>query len=63
METSMDDHQKLEVEVEDGEGVRWRDHLPPHKYIKDSSEYGTPSEQLLNDSRTSQTSIKASQFP
>ena len=44
---------------EDGGGVRCGDHLPLHKYIKNSSEYGTiPIEKLLKDSRRPQTSQK-----
>lgn len=35
------------------------DYLPPHKYIKNSSEYKThPTSQLLNDSRRPHTSNK-----
>ena len=46
---------------EDGRGVRQGDHLPPHKHIKNSTEYGTMStEQVLNDSRRSQASRKES---
>lgn len=38
------------------------DYLPPHKYIKNSSEYEThPISQLLNDSRRPHTSIKGNQ--
>ena len=49
---------------EDGGGIRRGDHLPPHKYIKNSSEYGTtPTEQLLIVSRGPQISKKASQSP
>ena len=41
--------------MEDGGGVRRRDHLPPHRYIKNSSEYGTtPTEQFLSISRRPQ---------
>ena len=49
---------------EDGTGVSWGYHLPPYKYIKNSSEVRTtPTEQLLNNSRTPETSKKASQSP
>ena len=49
---------------EDGTGVSWGYHLPPYKYIKNSSEFGTtPAEQFLNNSRTPETSKKASQSP
>ena len=49
---------------EDGGGIRWGDHQPPHKYITNSSDYGTtPPEQLLIDSRRPQISAKASQSP
>lgn len=44
---------------EDAGGVRCGDHLPLHKYIKNSSDYGTiPIEKLLKDSRRPQTSQK-----
>jgi len=47
--------------VEDGRRVRRGDCLPPHKYIKNSSKYGTtPTEKLLNDSRRPQASKKKS---
>ena len=46
--------------LQDGGGVRHGDHLPPHKYIKNTSTCGTtPTEQLLNTGRRPQTSQKA----
>ena len=45
-------------------GIRWADLLPPNKYIKTSSEFGTtPTRELLNDSRSTQSSTKGSQSP
>ena len=47
---------------EDGGGIRQENHLLLHKYIKNSSEYGTTStEHLLNASKRPQTFKKASQ--
>ena len=47
-------------EVQDGGGVRRGDHLPPHKYIKNTSTCGkAPTEHLLNTGRRPQTSQKA----
>ena len=52
---------KKEVgDLQDGRGVRCRDHLPPHKYIRNTSTCGTtPTEHLLNTGRRPQTSQKA----
>lgn len=37
-------------EMEDGGGVGWGDHQPPHKYIKNLSRYGTaPIKQPLGE--------------
>ena len=38
---------------EDGGGVRWNDHQPAHKHIKNSSRYGTTiqSKSLGNNRR------------
>ena len=45
---------------EDGREVRCGDHLPPHKYIRNTSAYGmTPIEHLLKADRRPQTSKKA----
>uniref|UniRef100_A0A8C0CHE9 Uncharacterized protein n=1 Tax=Balaenoptera musculus TaxID=9771 RepID=A0A8C0CHE9_BALMU len=42
----------LEEDLQDGGGVRCGDHLPPHKYIKNTSTCGTtPTEHLLNTGR------------
>ena len=35
---------KLTGDFQDGGGVRHGDHLPAHKYIKNTSACGTPSE-------------------
>ena len=51
-------------ELQDGGGVRCGDHLPPHKYIKNTSTCGTsPTEHLLNAGRRPQTSQKARNSP
>ena len=48
------------LERGDGERVRRRDHLPPHRYIRNTSTRGTaPIEHLLNADRRPQTSQKA----
>ena len=45
--------------LQDGGGVRCGDHLPPHKYIRDTSTCGTTStEHLLNTGRRPQSSQK-----
>ena len=50
--------------LQDGRGVRHGDHLPPHKYIKNTSACGTTlTEHLLNASRRPQTSQKARKSP
>ena len=46
-------------DLQDGGGVRHGDHLPPHKYIKNT----TPKEHLLNTGRRPQTSQKARNSP
>ena len=47
-------------DLQDGGGVRGGDHLPPHKYIKNTSACGTtPTEHLLNAGRRPQTSQKS----
>ena len=49
-----------ERDLQDGGGVRHRHHLPPHKYISNTSTCGiTPIEHLLNAGRRPQTSQKA----
>ena len=46
-------------DFQDGGGVRRGNHLPPHKYTKNTSTYGTtPTEHLLNAGRRPQTSQK-----
>ena len=46
-------------DLQDGGGVRHGDHLPPHKYIRNTSICGTtPIEHLLNAGRRPQTSEK-----
>ena len=43
-------------DLQDGRGVRRGDHLPPHKYIRNTSTCGTtPTEHLLNAGRKPQT--------
>ena len=54
---------KLE-ELQDGGRVRRGDHLPPHKYIRNTSTcVTTPIEHLLNAGRRPQTSQKARNSP
>ena len=49
--------------LQDGRGVRSGDHLPPHKYIRNTSTCGTtPTEHLLNAGRRPQTSQKARNY-
>ena len=51
-------------DLQDGRGVRRGDHLPPHKYNKNTSTCGTiPTEHLLNTGRWPQTSKKARKYP
>ena len=51
-------------ELQDGGRIRRGDHLPPHKYIRNTSTCGTaPTEQLLNAGRRPQTSQKARNPP
>ena len=51
-------------DLQDGRGVRCGDHLPPHKYISNTSTYGTtPTEHVLNAGRRPQTSQKARNSP
>ena len=51
-------------ELQDGGRVRRGDHLPPHKYIRNTSTCGTtPTEYLLNAGRRPQTSQKARNSP
>ena len=48
----------------DGGRVRCGDHLPPHRYIRNTSTCGTtPTEHLLNAGRRPQTSQKARNSP
>ena len=51
-------------ELQDGRRVRRGDHLPPHKYSRNTSTCGTtPTEHLLNAGRRPQTSQKARNSP
>ena len=51
-------------DLQDGRGIRHGDHLPLHKYIKNTSTCGTtPTEHLLNTGRRPQTSQKARNSP
>ena len=53
-----------EEEIQDGGRVRSGDHLPPHKYTRNTSICGTsPTEHLLNAGRRPQTSQKARNSP
>ena len=55
---------KIGRDFQDGRGVRYGDHLPPHKYIKNTSTCGTtPTEHLLDPGRSPQTSQKARKSP
>ena len=52
------------MEDQHGGGVRCGDHLPPHKYIKNTSTCGTTlTEHLLNAGRRPQISQKARKSP
>ena len=52
------------MDLQDGGGVRRGDHLPPHKYIKNTTTCRTtPTEHLLNAGRRSQISQKARNSP
>ena len=51
-------------ELQGGRRVRRGDHLPPQKYIRNTSTCGTtPTEHLLNAGRRTQTSQKARNSP
>ena len=55
---------RREGDLQDGGGVRRGDHLPSHKYIRNTSTCGrTPTEHLLNAGRRPQTSQKARNSP
>ena len=48
---------KCRGELQDGRGVRRGDHLPPHKYIRNTTTCGTtPTEHLLNGRPVQKTS-------
>ena len=54
----------LEGDLQGGRRVRLGDHLPPHRYIRNTSSCGTtPTEHLLNAGRRPQTSQKARKSP
>ena len=54
----------MPAELQDGRGVRRGDHLPPHRYIKNTSTCGTATtEHLLNAGRRPQASQKARNSP
>ena len=64
----MEDRQLLKSkgrrDLQDGGEVRCGDHLPLHKYIRNTSTCGTtPTEHLLNAGRRPQTSQKARNSP
>ena len=51
-------------ELQDGRRVRCRDHLPPQKYIRNTSTCGTAlTQHILNAGRRPQTSQKARNSP
>ena len=51
-------------DLQDGGGVRRGDHLPPQKYIRNTSTCGTtPTEHLLKAGKRPQTSQKARNSP
>ena len=51
-------------DLQGGGGVRRGDHLPPHKYIRNTSTCETtPTEHLLNAGRRPQTSQKSRNSP
>ena len=50
-------------DLQDGRGVRCADHLPPHKYIKNTSTCGTTLTEHLNAGRRPQTSPKTRNSP
>ena len=55
---------KEKEDPQDGGRVRRGDHLPPHKYIRNTSTCGTtPTEHLLNAGRRPQSSQKARNSP
>ena len=60
-------HTKMYIQqgnLQDDGGVRCRDHLPPYKYIRNTSTCGTtPTEHLLNAGRRPQTFQKARNSP
>ena len=56
--------EKERGDLQDGRGVRCGDHLPPHKYIRNTSTCGTtPTEHLLNGGRRPQPSQKTRNSP
>ena len=58
------EHGRVGVNLQDAGGVRCGDHLPPHRYIKNTSTCGTtPTEHLLNTGRRPQTPQKARNSP
>ena len=60
IEFIINDKEPVRTDLQDGRGVRHGDHLPRHKYIKNTSTCATtPTEHLLNTGRRLQTSPKA----
>ena len=54
----------IQREGQDGGRVRRGDHLPSHRYSRNTSTHGTaPTEHLLNAGRRPQTSQKARNSP
>ena len=63
-QTKEKDKTPQEGRLQDGGGIRRRDHLPPHKYINTTSTCGTtPTEHLLNAGRRTRTPQKARKYP
>ena len=62
--TNIQEAINCQEDLQDDGGVRGGDHLPPHKYIKNTSTCGTtPTEHPLNTGRKPQTSQKARNSP
>ena len=62
--TGKDKYKTALEELQDGRRVTLGDHLPPHKYIRNTSTCGTtPTVHLLNAGRRPQISQKARNSP
>ena len=58
-----EDNVFLRRDLQDGGGVRRGDHLPPDKYIKNTSTCGTTPTHILNAGKRPQPSQKARKSP